>query len=91
MRAMKLATFNINNINRRLPNLLRWLKDAKPDVDVWRAVDSEGEVLDMYNCLPLMETNTSSRCHRTSGRGRPRLSLRAMMAPNFTAERRTVS
>ena len=32
MRAMKLATFNINNINRRLPNLLRWLKDAKPDV-----------------------------------------------------------
>jgi exodeoxyribonuclease-3 len=32
MRAMKLATFNINNINRRLPNLLRWLRDAKPDV-----------------------------------------------------------
>jgi exonuclease III len=30
--SMKLATFNINNINRRLPNLLRWLKDAKPDV-----------------------------------------------------------
>ena len=29
---MKLATFNINNINRRLPNLLRWLKAAKPDV-----------------------------------------------------------
>src|SRR5436190_173838 len=29
---MKIATFNINNINRRLPNLLRWLKTAKPDV-----------------------------------------------------------
>jgi exonuclease III len=29
---MKIATFNINNVNRRLPNLLRWLKDAKPDV-----------------------------------------------------------
>jgi exodeoxyribonuclease-3 len=29
---MKVATFNINNINRRLPNLLRWLKAAKPDV-----------------------------------------------------------
>jgi len=28
---MKVATFNINNINRRLPNLLRWLKVAKPD------------------------------------------------------------
>ncbi len=29
---MKIATFNINNINRRLPNLLTWLKRAKPDV-----------------------------------------------------------
>src|SRR6201986_3380394 len=29
---MKLATFNINNVNRRLPNLLAWLKQAKPDV-----------------------------------------------------------
>lgn len=29
---MKLATFNINNVNRRLPNLLAWLKSAKPDI-----------------------------------------------------------
>ncbi len=29
---MKVATFNINNINRRLPNLLLWLQRAKPDV-----------------------------------------------------------
>ena len=29
---MKIATFNINNINRRLPNLLRWLRAANPDV-----------------------------------------------------------
>jgi len=29
---MKVATFNINNINRRLPNLLQWLQQAKPDV-----------------------------------------------------------
>ena len=28
---MKVATFNINNINRRLPHLLAWLKQAKPD------------------------------------------------------------
>lgn len=28
---MKIATFNINNINRRLPNLLAWLRAAKPD------------------------------------------------------------
>lgn len=30
--AMKIATFNINNISRRLPNLLQWLKTAKPDI-----------------------------------------------------------
>ena len=29
---MKVATFNINNVNRRLPNLLRWLRSSKPDV-----------------------------------------------------------
>jgi exodeoxyribonuclease-3 len=29
---MKIATFNINNVNRRLPNLLRWLRAAAPDV-----------------------------------------------------------
>ncbi len=29
---LKIATFNINNINRRLPNLLAWLAEAKPDV-----------------------------------------------------------
>ncbi len=29
---MKIATFNINNINRRLPNLLAWLAAAKPDI-----------------------------------------------------------
>src|SRR5947209_20389657 len=29
---MKIATFNINNINKRLANLLAWLKESAPDV-----------------------------------------------------------
>ena len=29
---MKIATFNINNVNKRLPNLLAWLAAAKPDI-----------------------------------------------------------
>ena len=29
---MKIATYNINNINRRLQNLLAWLHDTAPDV-----------------------------------------------------------
>ena len=31
-RSMRFATFNINNINKRLDNLLAWLAKAKPDV-----------------------------------------------------------
>ena len=29
---MKIASFNINNINRRLSNLLDWLREAEPDM-----------------------------------------------------------
>ncbi|HVK12755.1 MAG TPA: endonuclease/exonuclease/phosphatase family protein [Gemmataceae bacterium] len=29
---MKIATFNVNSVNARLPVLLRWLADARPDV-----------------------------------------------------------
>src|SRR5262245_8280096 len=30
--AMKIATFNVNGINSRLPRLLEWLEEARPDV-----------------------------------------------------------
>ena len=29
---MRIATFNVNSINARLPNLLRWLEETRPDV-----------------------------------------------------------
>jgi exodeoxyribonuclease III len=29
---LKIATFNINNVNKRLPNLLAWLEKTRPDV-----------------------------------------------------------
>ena len=29
---MKLATFNINNVNKRLSNLVAWLRQAQPDI-----------------------------------------------------------
>jgi exodeoxyribonuclease-3 len=31
-RSLKIATFNINNVNKRLTNLLDWLRAAAPDV-----------------------------------------------------------
>ena len=32
VRTVKIATFNINNVNKRLANLLDWLREAEPDV-----------------------------------------------------------
>jgi exodeoxyribonuclease-3 len=29
---MKIATYNVNGVNGRLPNLLGWLEEAAPDV-----------------------------------------------------------
>jgi exodeoxyribonuclease III len=29
---MKIATYNVNGVNGRLPVLLRWLNEARPDV-----------------------------------------------------------
>jgi exodeoxyribonuclease III len=41
---MKIATFNINNVRRRLPNLLNWMRETSPDVvclQELKATDSE--------------------------------------------------
>ena len=41
---MKIASFNINNINRRLTNLVNWLREAEPDIvclQELKASDSE--------------------------------------------------
>ena len=41
---MKVATFNVNNINKRLSNFLSWLRQAQPDVaclQELKATDSE--------------------------------------------------
>jgi exodeoxyribonuclease-3 len=40
---MKIATFNINNINRRPPNLLMWVKRTKPDILALQKLKSTGD------------------------------------------------
>lgn len=32
LKAMKIATYNVNGINGRLPVLLQWLNDSRPDI-----------------------------------------------------------
>jgi exodeoxyribonuclease III len=38
---VKIASFNINNVNRRLPNLLAWLEEAQPDIVCLQELKSE--------------------------------------------------
>ena len=40
---MRVATFNINNINKRLDNLLAWLEKAEPDVVRLQELKAEQE------------------------------------------------
>jgi exonuclease III len=40
---VKVATYNINNINKRLDNLLAWLAKAQPDVVSLQELKAEQE------------------------------------------------
>ena len=40
---MKVATYNVNGVNGRLPVLLRWLKEAKPDIVCLQELKSPNE------------------------------------------------
>jgi exodeoxyribonuclease III len=49
--SMKIATFHINNVNKRLGNLLAWLRIAKPDVvclQELKATDADIHVLGLH-------------------------------------------
>ena len=50
---MKIATFNINNINKRLANLLRWLEREKPEVVCLQELKTE------QHCFPADELRST--------------------------------
>jgi len=41
---VKIATFNINNVNKRLENLLVWLADGQPDIVCLQELKAEARV-----------------------------------------------
>ena len=41
---MKIATYNVNVVNGRLPGLIRWLAETKPDVAPPGTESTLGEV-----------------------------------------------
>ena len=48
MGPLKVATFNINNINKRLDNLLAWLAKTEPDVVSLQELKAEQEVIESH-------------------------------------------
>ena len=40
---MKIATYNVNGVNGRLPVLLRWLKESSPDIVCLQELKSPDE------------------------------------------------
>src|ERR1700730_10344500 len=54
---LKIATFNVNGVNGRLPALLRWLAQSKPEV----ACQGRGR----HRIQPSIITGTAEWTHRT--------------------------
>ncbi|MFQ5973827.1 MAG: endonuclease/exonuclease/phosphatase family protein, partial [Alphaproteobacteria bacterium] len=40
---VKLATWNVNSIRARLPNVLAWLREAAPDILLLQEIKSTGD------------------------------------------------
>ena len=48
---MRIATFNINSINARLPQFIKWLQTKTPDIVMLQEIKCE------YNAFPFFEIN----------------------------------
>jgi exodeoxyribonuclease III len=57
---VRVATFSINNINKRLDNLLAWLAKAEPDVVSLQELKAEQEAFPV-NALELSGTKRSGK------------------------------
>lgn len=58
---MRIATWNVNSIRARLPNVLDWLKAAKPDILLMQEIKCETDA------FPAMEFNAAGYEVRASG------------------------
>ena len=65
---MKIASFNINGIKARLPALLQWLEEAKPDVALLQELKSMDDTFPREQIEDLGYTVETHSCfHGTRG------------------------
>ena len=60
---MKIATFNINNINKRLANLLHWLELAEPDVVCLQELKAEQDAFPLEAIADAMVQQRDDKRH----------------------------
>src|ERR1700741_4699473 len=63
---MKIATYNVNGINGRLPRLLEWLEESQPDNACLQEINTSGET------FPLEAIAGAGRTVAPAARGRRR-------------------
>jgi exodeoxyribonuclease-3 len=57
---MKIATYNVNGVNGRLPVLLRWLKETKPDIVCLQELKAPG---DRFPEIPIRDAGYEAIWH----------------------------
>jgi hypothetical protein len=62
---VRVATFNINNINKRLDNLLAWLAKAQPDVVSLQELKAEQEAFPVNALIADFDAGPKSASRRS--------------------------
>jgi exonuclease III len=62
---VRVATFNINNINKRLDNLLAWLAKAQPDVVSLQELKAEQEAFPVNALIADFDAGQKSASRRS--------------------------
>ena len=79
---MKIATFNVNGVNGRLPRLLEWLAETQPDVV---CLQETGDATFAARAFELAGYGALWRGQRASRRRDPRSREYAARSPSWTA------
>jgi exodeoxyribonuclease-3 len=67
---LKIATYNVNGVNGRLPVLLRWLEQDKPDIVCLQELKAPDEKFPEKPIRDLLATTLSGMARR-AGTGLP--------------------
>src|SRR5690349_7913993 len=86
-RSMKIATFNVNGIAERLPTLLRWLDESRPDIACLHELKTPQERFHRSGDTRCRIRRDLARPEKLEWRGDPRARRRARRAATRAAGR----